>query len=521
MSTSVELDYLSIAHAKDLANKRDRLIYRALEILPGFLAWATLILGIVLAFFIPKYLAIFIIIFDIYWLIRIAYLHFHLTSAFRMMRKHTKINWLEKLEALPTEYGDWQKIYHLVVLPFYKEDGSIVQTAINAVVNSGYPLDKFIIVVSGEEGVKTHAQEILSEIEEVYGGSAFKLITTIHPQNIVGELAGKGANTAWAGRKAKEYIDEQNLAYEDIVVSSFDIDTIAPHGYFSRLTYVYTTTEDRLRASYQPIPIYINNIWDAPSFSVITAFSTTFWAMLNQERSNRLKTFSSHSMSFKALLDVGFWKTNSVTEDNIIFFQCFLRYDGNYRVVPLYFPVYMDANLAPTFLQTAANVYRQHRRWGWGVETLPYMVFGFIKNKKISLAKKLDYGFEYIEGFWSWATGSIVIATFGWLPRLVGGKEFRQSILSVNVSSITGTILNFFLIFLVFSAFFTIILLPPRPIKKRRGIGNLWMVLQWLLTPIIMIFLVCIPALDAQTRLMFGKYMGFWATPKTRKNEVN
>jgi hypothetical protein len=41
--------------------------------------------------------------------------------------------------------------------------------------------------------------------------------------------------------------------------------------------------------------------------------------------------------------------------------------------------------------------------------------------------------------------------------------------------------------------------------------------LQWILTPINLIFFGSVPALDAQTRLLFKKYMGFWVTPKHRK----
>jgi hypothetical protein len=69
---------------------------------------------------------------------------------------------------------------------------------------------------------------------------------------------------------------------------------------------------------------------------------------------------------------------------------------------------------------------------------------------------------------------------------------------------------------LVISAFYTLQLLPPRPAKYKSR-KYIWMVLQWVLVPLIMIIFSAIPAFISQTRLMLGKYMGFWVTEKERK----
>jgi hypothetical protein len=71
---------------------------------------------------------------------------------------------------------------------------------------------------------------------------------------------------------------------------------------------------------------------------------------------------------------------------------------------------------------------------------------------------------------------------------------------------------------LIFSIYLNIILLPARPknVSKWKVYS---MYLQWIFVPIISIGYGSIPGIDAQTRLMFGKYMGFWVTPKTRKAE--
>ena len=130
----------------------------------------------------------------------------------------------------------------------------------------------------------------------------------------------------------------------------------------------------RLRAIYQPIPLFTNNIYEAPALARVVAFSTTFWQMMQQSRPERLTSFSSQSIPFQALVDIGFWQKDIVSEDSRIFWQGYLRYHGDFRVEPLFYPVSMDANVAPTFWGTMKNIYKQQRRWGWGCENIPYML---------------------------------------------------------------------------------------------------------------------------------------------------
>ena len=86
--------------------------HRLFEITPGFLAWLTIILMFLLSWLTPAAAAIFIILFDIYWLLKTVFLSLHLRVTFQRMRKNMKINWLGKL----SEIKDWQKIHHLVII---------------------------------------------------------------------------------------------------------------------------------------------------------------------------------------------------------------------------------------------------------------------------------------------------------------------------------------------------------------------------------------------------------------------
>lgn len=522
--------YLKIGRAADLKNKKERIIFRLLEILPGLTSWGTLILLGFLSWLKPIWIAIFIIGFDLYWFFKIAYLSLHTRAAYNKMKKYEKIDWFGRLANLQkstaknmnqigiisdelTDVRDWRDIYHLVIFPMCKEPFEVIGESFKALVECDYPKDKMIVVLSCEEKGEI---EVAKEIEKIFGDIFFKFLLTFHPPNLPGEIAGKGSNETWAARKVKELIiDPLEISYSNVIVSCFDADTLVFPKYFSCLTYRYLTAENPTRTSFKPIPLFINNIWQTPALSRVMSFHDTFWHTMNQERPEKQITFSSHSMSFKALAEIDFWQTNVVSEDSRIFWQCYLFYDGDYRVSSLYYPVSMDANAAPSLWQTMKNLYKQQRRWAYGAGDIAYFIFGFLKNKKMPLSKKIFPAIWVFEGFWSWATNSLMILFLGWLPLIFGSHQFNQSVFSYNLPYVTRGILTLAMAGIIFSSYMAILLLPPRPPKYGRW-KYVFFVLQWFFVPIDMIIFGQIPALEAQTRWMLGKYLGFWATPKIR-----
>ncbi len=517
--------YLNIGRANEISNKKDRYIYRFFEILPGLLAWLTLVFVVYISFEMPVFAAIFIIAFDVYWLIKTIYLSLLMRSAFNKMRVNLKTNWLDKLQKLPpTDYrllsvNSWQDIYHLIILPMATEPVGVVRQDFESLVKANYPLDKFIVVLATEERMGESAKRTAEQIRSEFGNKFYKFLITIHPDNLSSEMRGKGSNEAWAAKEAKkDIVDALAISYERVVVSVFDVDTVVHGDFFAFLTYSYLTAEKPLRSSYQPVPLFVNNIWEAPAFVRIFSFSTTFWQMMQQSRHEQLVTFSSQSIGLQPLVELGFWQTNVVSEDSRIFWQCFLKFDGDWRTVPMYFPIYMDANVASTLWQTFKNQYKQIRRWLYGAENNPYFYFGFLKNNKISLRTKWFHILNHTEKTHSSATNALIIFFLGWLPLWFGGAKFNTTILSYNLPRITSFIMYLAMAGLVTSAVISITLLPPKPLQYGK-FKWFWMAVQWLLFPVNFIIFGAIPALDAQTRLMLGKYMGFWITPKSRQKQ--
>ncbi len=486
---------------------------RFFEILPGFCVWLTFIVLIFLSFKKSVWVVVFIILYDFYWILKIFYLYFYLYFSFRRFRKNLKINWLEKLQK---ELADsWLEVYHLIIFPMYQEPYEVVKRSFESLLEVNYPKDKLILVLAIEERGGIVDQETASKIEKEFKNNFFQFLVTIHPKDLPNEIPGKGSNESFALRQAKEKIvDELKISYERIIVSSFDIDTRPGPDYFAILTYKFLTEKDGQFASYQPIPLFLNNFHRATPFSRIIGFTSSFWQFMQQARSHRMVSFSSHSIPFKGLVEVGYWPVDIVSEDSQIFFVLYNHFNGRWRVVPLHYPVYMDVVVGQNFFEELKNLYKQQRRWAWGVENWVYLACVLPKNKNISFKQKFFWLFNVFTGFYSWATSSLIILIFGWLPNVVGGEVFKTTVVSYNLPRFTGLILNFSILGVITSAYLSILLLSPEKPKFKKS--NLIYFLQWFLMPLNLIFFGSLPALEALTRKMLGGRfrLDFWRTPK-------
>jgi hypothetical protein len=532
--------------------RKRSLTERFWEIIPGTQLWVVLIGSVLLSYYRPVWAAIFIVCFDLFWLFRAVNSASHMIASYRKFQVFVKIDWLdyalrlsslngfieflknkktlngvessyikheiirlEKFKNSGKEIRPLQNFYHVVLIPFVQESFEVLNATISAILNSNYPKENIILLLAAEERAGQQAMETADKIKREYGNKFFAYFLTVHPDGLPGEIKGKSANASYAINQLLPELERLKISPEQVLVSNFDSDTIIHPQYFARVTYEFLTAEKPYRSSYQPIAIYNNNIWDSPALIRVIAISS--WQFTESSRPDRLKTFSSHTMTLKALMEAGYWKKDIVNEDEFIYWQCFLRYDGDYQVIPLFLPVSLDTCLADTTWQTFINQYKQKRRWAYNVEYYPHLIWPLLKCKARPYWKFYKL-FQYIETNFNWAAASIMIAVLGWLPLIIGGDDFLQSVVAFNLPQITQTLMRVALVFLIFSVYVNLVLLPPRP--KKYGIWkSLSMYGQWFLVPISAVLFHSLPAIEAQTRLMFGRYLEFWVTPKARKGE--
>jgi len=493
----------------------DHTKYRCLEIFPGLLIWGTLVSVIVLSIIKPLWMIYFIIVFDIYWVLRVLYFVFYLLISWNRFKHALRINWFEELTK---KFPKWKEKINVVFLPLYNESWEVIKTSLESIKKSTYPYEKIYIVLAGEGRNSAHWEKIKKLTADNYQSQFADIIYSTHPGNLPDEIPGKGSNINFAEKEFKKYADAKDWDYKNIIVSIFDIDTVVHEQYFAHLTYIYSLHPRPERSSFQPLTLYNNNIWESPSVLRIMAFGTSFWILFSLARLDNLVTFSSHSMSFQAIVDCGGHAKDIVSEDSRIFFQCWLKYNGDYEVTPLYIPVSMDTVRDVGWYKSLKNLYYQQRRWAWGTEHIPYLLWNFRKNKNISLKNKFIKIFHELEGKWSWAVVAVMITIVGQLPLLVinwHGDSTSNTLLFFSAPYILQVLMTLSMLGLMVSAILGMLVLPRRPNSYspyRYG----YMLLQWILLPVSMILFSSLPCIDSVTHLMLGKYLGFNVSVKRR-----
>lgn len=476
---------------------------RLWEVLPGLLTWATILLPILLSFYQPVIVITLVLAYATYWIIKIFIMTGFLIAGFVRYKTQRRVNWLKKLTSdFPDRY---EALYHMAIIPTYKEDISILHHTIAAIKNSHYDPKKLLLVIAFEERDKDLAPAYIPLLEKEYKDVFGLFMTTLHPSDIPGEVRGKGPNITWAARQVKAYVDKERIDYNEVIVTTLDADNRVDANYFANVSWAYLRDPDPIHKSFQPLPMFFNNIWRVPLAVKMTALGSTFWQIIQAMRPYYLRNFSAHAQSFAALVETDFWSVTTVVEDGHQYWRSFFRFDGNHQVVPIFSPVYMDAVQGETLMDTFREQYLQRRRWFWGVSDIPYVYAQSRGNGRIPFIYKWTQFARLVDSHFSLSTQSFILL-MGWLPILVN-PFFRLTVLGYNFPTVYQLFLTTAWIGMVANMAVASLMVPPRPGSKRAYYGRL--AVEWLLAPIMLpitgILFSALPAIDSQTRLMLNK----------------
>jgi hypothetical protein len=560
----------SAARVEGQVEKRAARRYRVLEIIPGLVTWMLILGPIPLSLRYPQVVGWFVLCFDCYWLYRAAELAVSVCISFRRVRRVMAIDWRERAFALTdpqarynelpglielidrrveelrrsgndlaarggrreqqrllaerrdlgrvlrlTASGeplpDPRQIWHVALIPTYTEPYEKLYQTVKALADSDYPRDlKMVAIITRETDLQ--GRENVVRLREIFGSSFrhfFHILDPLEP----GVVVGKSSAMAYGGRWLYRELSELGFDPGKVIVTDLDSDYRVHRQYFGYLTYTFVTDPDRHHRLYQPIPMFHNNLWQCPLPVRLVAVTTTHVQMWRHLTPERLVSFSSYAVSLRTIHEVDYWATDAIPEDSRFYWKSFFRYSGQFHSVPLFMPVYGDAVRARSYPRSLVQQYTQIRRWAWGITDIPYYIDNALDHSEIPRLQRITRLLSLWSDHINWAVAPFVLMFGPTLPLLLN-DSFRPTTLGQQLPVYAAWLLTGALASLIVLVFIEDQLAPPRP--KEWGIGmKMVSWLQWLCLPAVGVVFTNLPALDAQTRLLTGRYLEYRVTEKT------
>jgi len=180
--------------------------------------------------------------------------------------------------------------------------------------------------------------------------------------------------------------------------------------------------------------------------------------------------------------------------------------------MPLYTIVNGDAVYSGGIIKTLLNRYEQEKRWAWGVSDVGYTLRKFFTTPHINPVTKLKRILYLAENHLFWPTSFFILTISASIPPLIN-PIFKRTVLGFLLPQLSGLILTLSSLMLVLYMYLDIKL--RKKIKVDTEIKNMpFLIIQWYLLPVISFLLSSLPALDAHTRLLFGKKIQYKVTEK-------
>jgi hypothetical protein len=544
-------------------NEPYRWLGRLLEMVPGLISWAILILPLWLSFSYPWLVAYFVLSFDFYWLCRALWFSGAVIVAYRRIRRVLAVDWTERVAALadpggriaqlegalaarrpsserlgvvagtPSMATDRRRLrreleelrgatagdplpsaddlVHLALIPTYTESLEKLRHTVRALAEAAWPRERKICAIitrETDEGGRAN----VAALREEFGDAFADFIHILDPLE-PGIVVGKSSAMAWGGRYLyRLLVRERGMDPRRIIVTDLDADYRVHPQYFAYLSWVHLTDPNRETQLYQPIPYFHNNLWQAPFLQRLFAAVLTQLQMWRSVLPEKLQSFGSYSTTLHLVHDVGYWATDAIPEDSRFYWKSYFRYGDRFRAVPLFIPIYGDAVRARGYWRSMAEQYLQARRWAWGVTDIPYVIQNAIRHSEIPFWSRFWRIANLFGEHINWAIAPFVIMFGATVPLLIN-PAFAETTLGQNLPLFASVMLTIALVGLFVLVIVEHRIVPPRP-ADWGPMQRIASYVQWLGLPFVGIFFSNLPALDAQTRLLTGRYLEYRVTEK-------
>ena len=489
---------------------------RLLEAAPGLVTWVLLLAPAWIPFLFASYgalaVALGVLVFDVYWFLRSFLVITGTWSTYRKMRRDQRIDWLARCRCDERAPGtaDPLSFIHLSIIPTYTEPYHVLQKTCQAIVDANYPPElKMIAIITRETDLT--GWENVARLQAQFGdrlGGFFHVKDPLEPPLV----PGKSAAMNWGGRDMVKRLSAKGHDLARILVTDLDSDYRVHEQYFAWISYHHARLQPGRMVIWQPVPLFHNNIWAVPTAVRVMSAITSQWQMFLSSRPKRMVAFSSYTCSLRFVHDAGYWDKDVIPEDSRFFWKAFFAFGERFSVEPVWLPLYGDSPQSRDYASTHMSQYNQIKRWAWGITDVPYVMKRFFQHPEIPLRLRSRRFVNLFLNHLNWIFMPALLLFGSSLPVTVS-VDFSITDLATTLWYYSGALLV-----TTFSTLTTMIalealMLPPKP-KEWGPLRRALAYLQYLSYPVVGIMLSVVPALEAHTRLLLGKYLEYRVTEK-------
>jgi hypothetical protein len=488
---------------------------RLFEAAPGLVTWILLLAPawIPIIFQSPGALAVaaVVLVFDVYWLIRAITVVTGVYSTMLRMRRDMRKDWLALCrEEEKSGAHDPLQYYHLCVIPTYTEPYHVLERTVQAIVDTNYPAELKMVGIITRETDKA-GWENVARLKEKFGDRLrgfYHIKDPLEP----GIVIGKSAAMNWGGRWMVRVLTDEGYDLSRVLITDLDSDYKVHPQYFAWISLHHTREPLRDYVIWQPVPLFHNNIWQVPMAVRIMSASTSQWQMFLHSRPHRLVAFSSYTCSLDFVHKVGYWDKDVIPEDSRFYWKAFFTFGKLFSVKSVFLPLFGDSPNSRDYASTHMSQYNQIKRWAWGITDVPYVLARLFKHPEIPLMLRIRRFMNLFLNHLNWIFLPLLLMFGASVPIWVS-VDFSLTDLGQALWTYSGILLSTTLSTVIFFLYFEIRMLPPKPAS-----WPLWkkvaVHVQYLAYPIVGLVMSVLPALEAHTRLLLGRYLEYRVTEK-------
>ncbi len=467
---------------------------RMLNGIPGFISWLILLLLGVSVLVVPTVIFNLAVSVTVYAALSMAVAAAAAVSAYRRIRKWERIDW-------STEGGE--VVRHVILIPSYHEPIPILQATLSRLAESRLAREQVIVVLAMEEGDNL-ARSTAAQLQREFAARFLHVLITVHPKGLPDEIKGKSANLAWAARASMVELGKLGIALDRVVITVADADSLLHPAYLECVNYKFLTSPRRHETFWQAPVFYHNNIEQvSPLFEPMHSYSSALQAaFLGQGLA-----YSTYSISARLAHKLDWWDVDVIAEDQHMFIKAYVKQQGSLVLDPVYLPISACVVTGKSFWQTCVNRFQQTIRHAWGAEEVGYAFDQVLFSEKLPPLR----GFQLLARVLldHVVAVAVPVTTFVLLPlMLITQPDVRGATPQIALVGVS------YVVTILASLIFWRIDVRLRPQRSQRR-ASLLIGLSFIAQPLIMLLLVTLPALIAQTRLLFGsRPLDYQVAPK-------